>query len=111
MNRRSWMKWIPAALLPMVAKAQDALREVPPGGTALIQAARRDGATLMVPEWVYGKARNNECPSCGTMAAPYSNPDKGGMACVGLNGDMPCGPPSIITRCNRCNAAFWQDDK
>jgi len=109
-NRRTWMKWLPAALLPMVAKAQGLVREVPPGGTALIQAARRDGAALIVPEWVFGQARNNECPSCARTAEPYINPATGDGSCIGINGAVSCGPASRITRCKRCNTAFWQDE-
>lgn len=53
----------------------------------------------------------NQCPVCGTMAEPY----KRELDCVGMDVEkgryvpLPCGPADRVTRCKRCNAAFWQD--
>lgn len=68
-------------------------------------------------------ALNNQCPVCGTLAAPYVRPltDKNGgfMRNCKPAGEFlvscdppqltPSGPPERVTRCKRCNAAFWQD--
>ena len=60
------------------------------------------------------KGVNNQCPVCGTMAEPYK-PDTRfcgdyfsgqPQATLGLPG---CEPKMSITRCKRCNCAFWQD--
>jgi hypothetical protein len=60
------------------------------------------------------KPLNNQCPICGEMAEPYK-PDtrfcgdySSGQprSAMGLSG---CEPTMTITRCKRCNAAFWQD--
>lgn len=68
MNRRSWMKWIPAALLPMAVKGQSKLLT--------------DEITVQYdpPQWriplskIAGRPRNGQCPVCGTMsAAPDPN--------------------------------------
>jgi hypothetical protein len=64
--------------------------------------------------WVIRKPENNQCPVCGTMAEPYRTltevcnkrtatawfPEW--PTCVEL------GDPRL-TRCSRCNAAFFQD--
>lgn len=57
-------------------------------------------------------ALNNQCPVCGTMAAPYSP----GMifnavgTCLDREGkETACSKAPRIIRCKRCNAAFWQD--
>lgn len=42
------------------------------------------------------KPRNDVCPVCNTAADPYRRP-------------RATDPQSRITRCNFCNAAFWQD--
>ncbi len=58
--------------------------------------------------------RNNQCPVCGEMAAPY-RPDThfcgdivGGQS-LGISGTYGCEGRLNIVRCKRCNAAFWQD--
>jgi hypothetical protein len=51
-------------------------------------------------------AKNNQCPVCGTMAEPYRR-DGDGNVISGWVGSIAL---SInLTRCKRCNAAFWQD--
>ena len=67
-------------------------------------------------------ALNNQCPVCGAMAPPYhSRPpcgtffDKRGnlksyTAHVICGDDYKTGPVNL-TRCPRCNAAFWQDSE
>ncbi len=74
---------------------------------------------------------NNQCPVCGTIAEPYVRQmydENHGLAmnCKGNpNADKndpstwwaTCDPPKMVavgpmermTRCKRCNAAFWQD--
>lgn len=62
------------------------------------------------------KPLNNQCPVCGTMAQPY-HPDI--RYCGDYNiGQQPtalgmagCEPKSIMCRCLRCNASFWQDEE
>ncbi len=62
---------------------------------------------------------NNQCPVCGTMAEPLpklqkiavgnckATADPGVVACE----DIFENPYSSLTRCKRCNAAFWQDSE
>lgn len=52
------------------------------------------------PEWYFGKALNNQCAVCGTMAEP----DKKIRVFEGRLAEW-LGP----TRCKHCNAAFFQD--
>lgn len=58
-------------------------------------------------------ALNNQCPVCGEMAEKY--PRKGAYVadCGFYQGGPPtgsgCAGTSNLTRCKRCNAAFWQD--
>jgi hypothetical protein len=69
------------------------------------------------------KLKNNKCPSCGTMAAPYKITVSEFAAqfgkCAPANCSMNCSticrkwkeldvPPSRMVRCTWCNAAFWQ---
>ena len=66
------------------------------------------------PAWKTGKAINNQCPVCGTMAEPYVYRDAGhlincdhprpGLVCV-----APLQTSSRTVRCQRCNARFDQD--
>lgn len=70
------------------------------------------------PQWTMevspeaGKPKNNRCPVCGTMAPPRKilkaqcNP---AGATVGIPEWPSCGEGQNLTRCKRCNAAFWQD--
>ena len=44
-------------------------------------------------------AFNNQCPVCGTMAAPY----------LETKGSIALGATYNIIRCRRCNVAFFQD--
>jgi hypothetical protein len=55
----------------------------------------------------YKPARANQCPVCGTMAEPFKAQQQG-HAVVTFK---PGGPSKVeqVTRCLRCNAAFWQD--
>lgn len=71
------------------------------------------------------KPLNNQCPVCGTMAAPFHRDlvvnglkfreweqrNAGGdfQKWAKENGGIPTGPVENLTRCARCNAAFWQD--
>lgn len=48
---------------------------------------------------------NNQCPVCGTMVKPFHNP----TICISSSGSVACGPNQTVTRCLRCNSAFWQD--
>lgn len=65
---------------------------------------------------------NNQCPVCGTMAKPYfrllnyyagmKNCKPDSKSSVFSLCDAPTeriGPMEQITRCLRCNNAFWQD--
>ncbi len=60
-------------------------------------------------------ALNNQCPVCGEMAAPFKpkpEPYCGDSLVIGADGHLHdnCGlPASSLVRCERCNAAFWQD--
>lgn len=78
-----------------------------------------DTAVYSPPQWKFplerwANPKNNQCPVCGTMADAYK-PDTrfcgdylGGQPATGM-GLMGCEPMASITRCKRCNAAFWQD--
>lgn len=97
-----------------VARAQQSMEAVP-------MTTSGDG-------WVRRKRHNlnNHCPVCGTTADPYvrakgfsswrtctpsENPTGiNNVACLESDG-KPYGPMERITRCKRCNAAFWQDAK
>ena len=64
-----------------------------------------------------GKVLNNQCPVCGTMAKPYKvtpqcekshmKPGGGNTVRVICDAYYPLGVALI--RCERCNAAFYQD--
>lgn len=64
-------------------------------------------------DWKRGKAKNNQCPVCGTIAEPYKADTR---FCGDYNigqqeyalGMSGCDPKHIVTRCMKCNAAFWQ---
>lgn len=83
MNRRSWLRWLPAALLPWTAKGQRAVNLPPTVPTGMCIGVGSDGkygaVECPVPptqavkflRWMSGKALNNQCPVCGTMAEPY----------------------------------------
>lgn len=75
MNRRSWLRWLPAVLVPAALKGDEICfksicREFP---TATGGGEGHPGVTLGTPilEWRTGRALNNQCPVCGTMATPY----------------------------------------
>ena len=94
-------------------------------GVSRAQQEEGIGITYNPPQWTIPlgnghKPHNNQCPVCGTMAKPYS----GKRAytepwCIGSGHQFPptkemmaeCEDPprQRITRCLRCNAAFWQD--
>ena len=67
--------------------------------------------------WHSGKALNNQCPVCGTMAEPYvmqnaghlipcAHPKPGQFCVAPVPGKV---PESRTVRCQRCNARFDQD--
>lgn len=66
--------------------------------------------------WVQYKksepALNNQCPVCGTMAVAFHAPRRMDQSALGTDGN-----PGIVvydhrlTRCERCNSAFWQDSE
>lgn len=63
--------------------------------------------------------RPNTCPVCGERAEVYRRPTVEQYVNFRPSGDgisayfdteqVPYGPMERITRCKRCNAAFWQD--
>lgn len=62
---------------------------------------------------------NNQCPVCGTMASPYKwQPENFCGDSIGIDefgrAHSLCERPAKViphlTRCEHCNAAFWQDD-
>jgi hypothetical protein len=69
--------------------------------------------------WPDGKATNNQCPVCGTMAKQliaqrWPTQDgyrsiMNGAAVERINPREELIPAQSITRCGRCNCAFWQD--
>ena len=72
------------------------------------------------PAWPERKPVNNQCPVCGTMAEAYKRrrgtlmvpcdppaPEGSFIACAAPG--EPYGAKVNLVRCNRCNAAFWQD--
>jgi hypothetical protein len=87
----------------------------------VIDALQRDPAG-----WELGHPLNNQCPVCGQMADPFIRPtspvttylqDADGNLLTDSNGNFiavnerqePYGPTQNITRCARCNTAFYQD--
>ena len=69
------------------------------------------------PEWNGGKAKPNQCPACGAMAKPWRVEHEKTLS-SGWMGALAWGPgvkrerledAANLTRCSRCNAAFWQD--
>jgi hypothetical protein len=65
-----------------------------------------------VPAWKGGVALNNQCPVCETLADQRVFEDMEHHVCIADHGSMPCPltVTSMITRCRRCNAAFFQDE-
>lgn len=82
--------------------------------------------------WKQGKAINNQCPMCGTMAKPYRRRTEkevfGAETCIAnsgigsmVNSISNCVPPSdklydpkriqVYGGCLHCGAAFWQDSE
>lgn len=69
--------------------------------------------------WFSGKAMNNQCPICGSMAPPvykwrdYSATRKNCTPVLDQAVVICDAPPLLeseqLTRCRRCNCAFWQD--
>lgn len=69
---------------------------------------------VIEPAWKTGKAINNQCPVCGTMAEPYVYRDAGHLiTCDHPRPGLTCVAPlriaSRTVRCERCNARFDQD--
>jgi hypothetical protein len=63
-----------------------------------------------------GKPLNGQCPVCGTMADPAKlAPGEMRWTCEGQTGKSSICSPYLtmpvqnLTRCKRCNCAFWQD--
>ena len=55
------------------------------------------------------QVKNNQCPVCGTMAKPYKF---NGVDCGGAIGKLGINDSCSainLTRCARCNNAFWQE--
>jgi hypothetical protein len=91
--RRAFLALIPAALLGQ--------REITP----VVDGPEPLG-------WKAGKALNNQCPVCGTMAEPFPSDRVG---CGYTTGGIPSlihydmgGYVGRITACEHCRAAFWQ---
>lgn len=90
-NRRNWAMFLVAAVVAVVAKAQQWREPI-----------------IDQNHFVTGKTMpklNGQCPVCGTMAAPFKHTisDTGHFEDATDNGF------SKLMRCVRCNAAFWQD--
>ena len=83
-----------------IARAQQWKEREPDGANCLSLDTDGTGGNLRsIPCGNIGNrkpALNNQCPVCGTMAKPYHDYKTGSMN---------------LTRCLRCNAAFWQDSK
>ena len=52
------------------------------------------------------KPLNNQCPVCGMMEPPF---DTKTLVRVMVDYSNPPKTSEILTRCKRCNNAFWQD--
>jgi len=97
MSRKAFFTWLAAAF--GVARAQA------PAGTPGIVTTREHvlKPRLFIEEreleWFSGKARNNQCPVCGTLAPAFHRTSTTRI------GDQ------VLTRCLRCNAGFWQDSE
>lgn len=73
-------------------------------------------ATASAPMWQTGNAVNNQCPVCGFMNPAMiiksaGHPVSGTRTFVRMNSKdvAPQGHVENLTRCVRCNAAFFQD--
>lgn len=73
-------------------------------------------ATCATPQWSLDRCPkvNGQCPVCGWQAKPWKR-DQTDVTVIDMK-DMrrhreyrPYGPTEKIIRCERCNAAFWQD--
>jgi hypothetical protein len=101
-----------------VAKAQHPLgvEDVPTGGMS-------QGFMFKGWPWSDKSPVNNQCPLCGTMAEEYHRPTAAGWLnnCHHESGDpadvvtcdpvkdVPYGELERVTRCKRCNNAFFQE--
>lgn len=111
MKRRIFPGMLGLAALAQAQQWKECTTGVP--GTTSYVAPNPD----MVCWTQYKKAEpalRDQCPVCGTMAEKYVNPSE--CLKVSANGTInasnvfaPCGPKERMTRCKRCNAAFWQD--
>jgi|SRR6185295_12437688 len=119
-NRRSWLRFLPAALVPVAMRAQSVASRVCMDikTQGFIPCPPESTPPVTYPGWTKGKAINNQCPQCGTMAAPLpqhgpfrncraSTPIENttsGQVCI--EADM---NKNQLVRCLRCNNAFFQD--
>lgn len=93
-----------------IAKAQQ-WKECKPTVALSGNASLRNGKL----SWCSSRALNDQCPVCGTMAEKYHRTISGDCSSARMVDRITvCPPPTIdpterVTRCKRCNAAFWQD--
>lgn len=103
LNRSQFFAFL-IGLIPGLAKAQEGTST---GGIGVIHAVSPrlpPGTPGLLPEWRYEKAFPNQCPTCGTLAKPYDTKVGSGRYRVNTETEN-------LVRCQRCNAAFWQDSE
>lgn len=117
MNRRKIFGWLAGLLGVGAASAQDTIKFSVAGGSGKC-VVNGEPADCYPIGWQNGKAKNGQCPVCGTMAVPYvraTQRENDGYANVPgtqyvvqeVNGrDVPFGPKKKLICCDRCNAAF-----
>jgi hypothetical protein len=124
MKRRSIFGALAALFGGQVARGQEGYSVASHGYTRLRLGS--GGNALLAKD---APPEPNECPVCGTIADPYVRqtevlayknfpctpvPSDGTNAlavCRTPSETVRVGPMERVTRCKRCNAAFWQDAK
>lgn len=97
-GRRKWMGWLMGPFAVGMVKAQQA---DPAKACWGIQDGKEGPVACDPIGWKNYKAINGQCPVCGTRA-------KSIHISVIMHSDIG-GAFTLPVRCQKCNAAFWQD--
>jgi hypothetical protein len=114
MNRRKIFAWIVGALGMGTASAQTL--KLPTEGGGCFDGRKRIPCPIL-PSWQTGKAKNNQCPVCGTMAEPLKKSQwvKQHENVGWVLGSRPLteadAPTQVLTRCAKCSSAFYCDSE
>lgn len=107
-----------------VARAQKPCETTPNGITCGNAVTNQTQPQVLGPSWAAGKVMAGQCPVCGLVAVPFVRPTRetgsilipcdppapkdSNIACMERHVE-PYGPTEQLTRCQRCNCAFFQD--